>query len=149
MCIWNARWTCVLLKNCGSHALFTKLASTKFNKKKTFKTGSHGIIHTFKNYFATVFSIFSNKRYPSRLLNNFLSIGRWIILVMYSTFRQIFSNKIYSMILFFLHLHSKVAYVEAAMGSWMYRYLKLLLLDWFNDVLLDLMNASLLDIWNN
>ena len=29
------------------------------------KTGSHGTIHTFKNYFATVFSIFNNKRYPN------------------------------------------------------------------------------------
>ena len=28
-------------------------------KKKNFKTGSQSIIHTFKNYFATVFSVFS------------------------------------------------------------------------------------------
>ena len=30
-----------------------------FIKKKNIKKGSHGTIHTFKNYFATVFSIFS------------------------------------------------------------------------------------------
>ena len=29
------------------------------------KNGSHGTIHTFKNYFATVFSVFNNKRYPN------------------------------------------------------------------------------------
>ena len=33
-----------------------------------FKTRSHSTIHIFKNYFATVFSIFSNKRYPNRPL---------------------------------------------------------------------------------
>ena len=27
-----------------------------------FKTESHGTIHTFKNYFTTVFSVFNNKR---------------------------------------------------------------------------------------
>ena len=48
---------------CGSRALFTGPASTD-SRKFFFKTGSHDIIHTFKNYFATVFSIFSNKRYP-------------------------------------------------------------------------------------
>ena len=36
--------------------------------KKNFKTGSHDTIHIFKNYFATVFSVFSNKRYPNRPL---------------------------------------------------------------------------------
>ena len=35
----------------------------KFN----FKTESHDTIHTFKNYFNTVFSVFSNKRYSNRL----------------------------------------------------------------------------------
>ena len=29
-----------------------------------FKTESYGIIHTFKNYFTTLFSVFSNKWYP-------------------------------------------------------------------------------------
>ena len=30
-----------------------------------FKNGSHGIIHTFKNYFSTVFSVFSFQMYPN------------------------------------------------------------------------------------
>ena len=34
--------------------------------KINFKTGSHNIIHTFKNYFAIVFSVFSNKQFPNR-----------------------------------------------------------------------------------
>ena len=42
----------------GSRALFMGLTSTLL-KKKNFKNGSHSIIHTFKNYFTTVFSIFS------------------------------------------------------------------------------------------
>ena len=50
---------------CGSHALFTGPTSMDFNKF-FFKTGSHGTIHIFKNYFATVFLVFSNKRYPKR-----------------------------------------------------------------------------------
>ena len=52
---------------CGSHALFTRPASTDFSKF-FFKTGSHGTIHTFKNNFAIVFSVFNNKRYPNRPL---------------------------------------------------------------------------------
>ena len=53
----------------GSHALFTRFASTK-KHKSNFKTESHGIIHTFKNYFAYIvfskkFSVFSNKQYPN------------------------------------------------------------------------------------
>ena len=63
-CTLNVRF-CVLLKNGGSRALFTRPPSTKFSKK-TFKTGSHNTIHTFKNYFAIVFLVFSNKRYPTR-----------------------------------------------------------------------------------
>ena len=56
---------------CGSRALFTRPASMDFSKIN-FKTKSHDTIHTFKNYFATIFSIFSfqfsifsNKRYPN------------------------------------------------------------------------------------
>ena len=45
----------------GSRALFMGPASTLFSKKN-FKTESHGTIHTFKNYFVTIFSVFSNKR---------------------------------------------------------------------------------------
>ena len=41
------------------------------SEKKNFKNGSHCTIHPFKNYFATVFSVFSfnfskNKLYPNR-----------------------------------------------------------------------------------
>ena len=43
----------------GFHALFTELASTEFNKKKNFKTGSHMALFIFKNYFATAFSVFN------------------------------------------------------------------------------------------
>ena len=39
-------------------------ASTDFSKF-FFKTRSHDTIHTFKNYFVTVFSVFSRKRYPN------------------------------------------------------------------------------------
>ena len=50
---------------CGSRALFMGPASTYFSKF-FFKTRSHDTIHTFKNYFVTVFSVFSNKRYPDK-----------------------------------------------------------------------------------
>ena len=56
---------CVFL--CESHALFIGPVNTDFSKIN-FKTGSHGTIHTFKNYFVTIFLVFSNKRYPNRLL---------------------------------------------------------------------------------
>ena len=49
------------------HALFMGLITTLF--KKNIKNGTHSIIHTFKNYFVTVFSVFSfnkNKLYPNR-----------------------------------------------------------------------------------
>ena len=39
-------------------ALFMGPTTTLFRKKK-FKNESHGTIHTFKNYFAIVFSVFS------------------------------------------------------------------------------------------
>ena len=55
----------------GSHALFTGPASTDFSKF-FFKTGSYSTIHTFKNYFATIFSVFSNKRYPNKPLVKYL-----------------------------------------------------------------------------
>ena len=41
-------------------ALFTRLANTFFNKNN-FKIEFHPIIHTFKNYFTIIFSIFKNK----------------------------------------------------------------------------------------
>ena len=69
----------VYVLNSGSRALFIGPTSTKFNKI-FIKTGSHDTIHTFKNYFVSVFSVFSNKRYPKRpfvmrwfkILNQFL-----------------------------------------------------------------------------
>ena len=39
------------------YALFMESTATLF--KKNIKNGSHGTIHTFKNYFATVFSVFN------------------------------------------------------------------------------------------
>ena len=39
-------------------ALFTGPTTTLF-KKKNIKNGYHGTIHSFKNYFATMFSVFS------------------------------------------------------------------------------------------
>ena len=48
------------------HALFMGLTTILFKKK--IKNGTHSIIHTFKNYFVTVFSVFSfnkNKLYPN------------------------------------------------------------------------------------
>ena len=42
--------------------------SLEFGKINS-KPGSHVTIHTFKNYFTTVFSVFSNKRYPNIALN--------------------------------------------------------------------------------
>ena len=36
--------------------------------KSKFKTGFYSTIYTFKNYFITIFSVFSNKRYSNRLL---------------------------------------------------------------------------------
>ena len=51
----------------GSHALFTGPTDLFFNKA-FIKNESHSIIHTFKNYFAIIFSIFSfqqNKRYSN------------------------------------------------------------------------------------
>ena len=41
-----------------------------FFNKNNFKTESHDTIHIFKNYFATIFSVFKNKHYPNRPLIN-------------------------------------------------------------------------------
>ena len=63
---------------CGFCVLFIKPGSTDFSKF-FFKIRSHGIIHTFKNYFVAVFSVFSNKWYPNnplvvQMLNPFRNI---------------------------------------------------------------------------
>ena len=50
-------------------ALFTGPTSTFFTKNN-FKTEFHGTIHTFKNYFPIVFSVFSNKWYLNRPLDS-------------------------------------------------------------------------------
>ena len=49
----------------GPWVLFVGPASTK-KCKFNFKIGSHGTIHIFKNYFATMFTVFSNKQHPNR-----------------------------------------------------------------------------------
>ena len=45
----------------GSCALFRELASTFFSKI-LIKTGFYSTIYTFKNYFVTMFSVFSNNK---------------------------------------------------------------------------------------
>ena len=52
---------------CGSHEQCMRPTNTFFSKKN-FKIGSHDTIHTFKNYFVTMFLVFSNKRYLNRAL---------------------------------------------------------------------------------
>ena len=57
----------ILLKN-GGFVYCSQDLQVLFFSKNNFKIGFHGIIHTFKNYFATVFSILSfqqNKLYPN------------------------------------------------------------------------------------
>ena len=54
-----------LFTHCRStvHALFTGPTLTLFRKKIKIKNGSHDIIHTFKNYFVTIFSVFNKISY--------------------------------------------------------------------------------------
>ena len=59
---------CLHLIFMGPWALFMGPTTWKKKCKFNFKIRSHGTIHTFKNYFATVFSVFSNKRYPMKLI---------------------------------------------------------------------------------
>ena len=73
-CDYTVRETKLLFANCSNtvHALFIGPTITLF--KKNIKNWSHGTIHTFKNYFVIVFSVFSfskNKLYPN---------GPWISL---------------------------------------------------------------------
>ena len=49
---------------CGSRALFTGPVCTDFSEF-FFKTESQGTIHTFKNYFAIVFSVLSFNKISS------------------------------------------------------------------------------------
>ena len=69
MSIWKvhfARLSAVHFLDGESRVLFTAFISTFFIKI-FIKTGSHDIIYLFKNYFAIMFSIFSNKQYLNRL----------------------------------------------------------------------------------
>ena len=63
-------------------------------KKKKFKIESHNIIYTFKNYFVTVFLVFSNKRYSNRPQCEF---GKHVLRVFqfthfFSGFRALFTE---------------------------------------------------------
>ena len=54
---------------------YSRDPQASFFNKIFIKNGSHGTIHTFKNYFATMFSIFSfqqSKRYPNEPLMWFM-----------------------------------------------------------------------------
>ena len=61
-------YVCVCVLSSVFCVLFTGLVSTNFSKF-FFKTRSHGIIHTFKNYFVIVFLVFNDKWYPNRPYN--------------------------------------------------------------------------------
>ena len=62
----------LLFTHCSNtvYALFMEPTATLFRKKIYIKIGSYGTIYTFKNYFVTVFSVFSfskNKLYPNEV----------------------------------------------------------------------------------
>ena len=61
------------LMETATHLFSTRKPQTSSTEKRkyNFKTESYGIIHTFKNYFTTIFLVFSNKRYANRLINNY------------------------------------------------------------------------------
>ena len=60
----NSEFTVQRQKSLFMHCstLFTYCSIT-VHAFKNIKNGSHGTFHTFKNYFATVFSVFSNKKF--------------------------------------------------------------------------------------
>ena len=66
---------------CGFYALFTGPANIKFGKID-FKIGSHSTIHTFKNYFTTVFSTISSIQTDPYFAQKYHSFGpnfsQWI-----------------------------------------------------------------------
>ena len=66
--VWEARFACFPAEAFfffyRSYILFIRLISIKFSNY-FFKIKSHGTIHTFKNYFVIVFSVFSNKQYSN------------------------------------------------------------------------------------
>ena len=58
-------WIALKRKKKKLHLTFMGPISME-KRKFIFKIGFHDTIHTFKNYFAIVFSVFRNKRYPNR-----------------------------------------------------------------------------------
>ena len=66
---------CVCVQFSGSCVLFTGSIST-FSNKIFIKIGFNGTIHTFKNYFITIFLVFSNKRYPNEPYICFFNLSR-------------------------------------------------------------------------
>ena len=74
--IMNSKITWIYYAGDNYHCLRTIAVlfmhcSSIFHALKNIKNGFHGTIHTFKNYFATIFLVFSfskNKLYPNRLL---------------------------------------------------------------------------------
>ena len=65
----------LLETQCTVHALFTGPTTTLFRKKKI-KNGSYSTIHIFKNYFATVFSVFS--KISCIQTNHLFQLKKWI-----------------------------------------------------------------------
>ena len=99
---FSGRWA-FTFNFCRFRALFMGPTSLKFSNFN-FKIGSHGIIYTFKNYFATVFSVFNNKRYPNRHLL-YLEHSHQLVQI----FFVYFSIKTY--IFYFRYLHFKIPYI--------------------------------------
>ena len=96
------KWNLWVRKQC-TYALFTDPQITLFSNF-FIKNRSHGTIHTFKNYFATVFSVFSfqfqqNKFYPNTL---FIYRQNFCILffLMSSTFGNLESTTEWSEVVF-------------------------------------------------
>ena len=73
VCTKCAFASCFFFRLCllfsGSCALFTQFANIE-SGKCNFKTGSHGTIHIFKNYFATIFSVIN---FQFLTINNILT----------------------------------------------------------------------------
>ena len=79
---------------------YSRTPQTSFFSQTFIKNESHGTIHTFKIYFATVCSIFNNKRYPNRPL---MFIWLAYFLPTYFTIQLIFAT-IHGVLLHFLIL---------------------------------------------
>ena len=72
----NSHCSCTQITLCRRHcALFTEPTPTLF--RKNIKNGSHSTIYTFKNYFATVFSVFSFQR--NKLYSNESKVSNFSI----------------------------------------------------------------------